>query len=135
MKKLNRLSTVAALVLMASPLSAGLSDSSTSTTMMTASCPSAEAESSMMSKLDKEHQDMYKSMDCEGKKVAQDLMEQTCKGKNSCKGLNSCKTDEHSCAGMGSCQGTSKGPFTDKNKAVEAAKKHMESKRSDAMGQ
>lgn len=95
--------------------------------------PSAASVQKLFTKLDAAHQQIYNSMDCEGKNLAIKLAEQSCKGKNTCKGLNSCKTDKNSCAGQGSCAGTSKGPFTDKNQAIDVASKHMADKRKVSM--
>jgi hypothetical protein len=95
--------------------------------------PSAAQMQRLFTKLDASHQKTFNSMDCEGKNLAVKLAEQSCKGKNTCKGLNSCKTDKNSCAGLGSCAGTSKGPFTDKNIAIDVAQKHMAEKRKVSM--
>lgn len=89
----------------------------------------------LLSQLDNAHANMFNSMDCEGQNMAMKLAQQSCKGKNSCKGLNSCSTKKNACAGLGACKGTSKGPFKDKNKAIEVASKHMAEKRAASMGQ
>lgn len=119
-----KLSSLAALSLVTGAMSQGC-----------AKCtePSSEQTQQMMSQLDRSHQKMYNSMDCEGKNMAMRMVNQSCAGQNSCAGENSCAGANNSCAGMGSCKGTSKGPFTDKNKAVEMANKKMMMKRSGSM--
>jgi len=97
--------------------------------------PSQSQINTLFAQLDPMHQQMFNSMDCEGQNLALQLATQTCKGKNSCKGLNSCKTNQNSCAGQSSCKGTSPGSFTDKNKAIEVAQKHMAQKRMNSMEQ
>ena len=98
------------------------------------SAPSTSQTQSLYAQLDSAHQSMYDSMDCEGKKLAMKLAEQTCAGKNSCAGLNSCATQNNSCQGKGSCQGQSAGPFKDKNKAIDVAQQYMMNKRAKSMG-
>ncbi len=97
--------------------------------------PKPADKNKLLSQLDDQHAQMYNSMDCEGQNLAMQLANQSCKGKNSCKGLNACATKQNSCAGLGACKGKGKGPFTDKNKAVEVANKHMSEKRMNAIGQ
>lgn len=84
----------------------------------------------LVSKLDAETKAIYDSLDDEGKALALDLANQSCKGKNTCKGLNSCQGSDHSCSGLGGCAGTSPGPFKNKNDAVKIAAKHMADKRA-----
>lgn len=86
-------------------------------------------EQDLFAQLSPEAKGTYQDLDAEGKKLALQLANQSCAGKNSCAGLNSCASDKNSCAGHGSCQGTSKGPFTDKNEAVKVAAMHMDAKR------
>lgn len=95
--------------------------------------PSAERTQKLFAQLKPESIQMYNKMDCEGKNLAMEMAEQSCKGKNDCKGKNSCKTDTNSCAGQGACALTSKGPFTDKNVAVQIASKMMAEKRANSM--
>jgi hypothetical protein len=90
----------------------------------------ALSERDFLSQLNSEGKSTYQSLNKEGKELALKLASQSCKGQNACKGLNSCKTKDNACAGKGGCQGTSKGPFTDKNAAVKVAAKHMAEKRS-----
>ncbi len=92
-------------------------------------------EQDLMTKLDDNGKRLYGSLSPEGKKLALQLANQSCKGKNSCAGLNSCATQEHACMGKGSCKGTSKGPFVNKNDAVRVAAMHMAQKREDAVKQ
>lgn len=91
--------------------------------------------SAIFAKIDKEHQEKFKALDCEGQHLAMMWINQSCKGKNSCKGLNTCKSDTNSCAGKGSCKGTSPGPFKDKNEAVDKAADAMADKRMKAQDQ
>jgi hypothetical protein len=95
--------------------------------------PSSSQMSSLFNQLDQDHQHMYSSMNCEGQSLAMQLAMQSCKGKNSCKGMNSCATASNKCAGQGGCKGQSKGPFKDKNQAVEVAKKVMANKRAQTL--
>lgn len=88
-------------------------------------------EQELMAKLDDNGKRLYSSLSPEGKKLALQLANQSCKGKNTCAGLNSCATQEHSCMGKGTCKGTSKGPFTNKNDAVKVAAMHMAQKRQE----
>ncbi|MEI8301298.1 MAG: hypothetical protein WCG10_06815 [Chlamydiota bacterium] len=120
-----KLSSLAALALVAGTVS-----------QVEAKCtsPSTRQMNSMFAKIDLNHQKMYNEMSCEGQNLAMQLVNQSCAGKNSCAGLNSCKTANNSCAGKGSCKGNSPGPFTDKNKAIEVAKKHMANKRASTSG-
>lgn len=78
----------------------------------------------------------YNSLTPEGKaaalKLANQLANQDCKGKNDCAGLSSCKADDHSCAGQNSCKGKGAGTFKDKNLAVKIAAQKV--KRSQANG-
>lgn len=90
------------------------------------------SQDALVNLLDAKTKRIFDSLDPEGKALALQLANQSCKGKNSCKGLNSCASDKNSCAGNGSCKGTSKGPFTDKNKAVQVAAKKMAEKRKAA---
>ncbi len=83
--------------------------------------PAASDVQALYAKIDKTHQALFESMDCEGQNMALQAVNQTCKGKNSCKGLNSCATPKNDCAGLSSCKGTTKGPFADKNEAVDVA--------------
>lgn len=86
-------------------------------------------ESDLLSQLSKQGRALYSSLTPEGKKLALELANQSCEGKNGCKGLNSCKSDENSCAGEGGCQGKSPGPFHNKNEAVAIAAQHMAKQR------
>ena len=97
--------------------------------------PTPDQTQNLFSKLDSAHLQMFNSMSCEGQKLTMQLANQTCAGQNGCKGLNSCKTDHNACKGQGSCKGTSKGPFTNKNDAVEVAQKHMAEQRMNSMSQ
>jgi hypothetical protein len=87
-------------------------------------------ESEFLAQLNPESKAAYNSLNSDGKKLALQLANQACKGKNSCKGMNSCKTDKNSCAGLGGCKGTSAKPFTDKNQAVKVAVMRMADKRN-----
>jgi len=107
--------------------------SSTDTSNKACKAPSAERAQSLFAKLKPESIQMYNKLDCEGKNLAMEMAEQSCKGKNTCKGKNSCKTETNSCAGLGTCAKTSKGPFKDKNVAVQIATKMMAEKRANSM--
>lgn len=91
------------------------------------------SESEFVAELSPEGKRIYQSLDSEGKRLALQLANQSCKGQNSCKGLNSCKSDTNSCAGQGGCKGTSPGPFKDKNDAVKVAAVNMAKKRNGAI--
>jgi hypothetical protein len=93
----------------------------------------ADQNQTFFSQLDAKHQALFNELNPEGQRLALQLAEQQCKGQNFCKGLNSCKTSKNACAGQGGCKGQAKGPFEDKNQAVDVAKKHMEQKRMGAM--
>jgi hypothetical protein len=88
--------------------------------------PTAMEMRTMNTQLDDEHQDTFASMSCEAQNEAMQMAKQTCKGRNACKGMNSCKSSKNSCAGQGSCKGTAKGPFNDKDQAVDIAQKRMQ---------
>jgi len=90
-------------------------------------------ETELMSQLNPQGKTAYLSLSPEGKKLALQLAQQSCKGKNSCKGLNSCKTDSNQCAGKGGCKGQTPGPFKDKNTAVKVAAQKMAEKREGAL--
>jgi len=87
-------------------------------------------EADLLSKLNAQGKATYNSLTPEGKKLALQLANAECKGKNSCKGLNSCKSDKNECAGKGGCKGQSVGPFKDKNLAVKVAASKMAEKRN-----
>lgn len=89
------------------------------------------SEQELWVQLNDETRAVYESLDAEGRALALELANQSCKNLNDCKGRNSCRTDENSCAGQGGCQGQSKGPFEDKNQAVHVAAKRMAEKRAD----
>lgn len=91
-------------------------------------------ENALVDSLDSKTKRIYDSLDPQGKALALQLANQTCKGQNTCKGLNSCKSASNSCAGNGGCKGTSPGPFKDKNTAVQVAAKKMAEQRK-AMSQ
>ncbi|MDR3624382.1 MAG: hypothetical protein P4L16_04495 [Chlamydiales bacterium] len=118
---------IAASLVVGAPLSADDSD----TNATESSLSSLMTASELMSKLNDKEKAEFKSLSPEGQALALKLANQTCKGKNSCKGLNSCKTEKNSCAGLGGCKGQSKGPFKDKNVAVEVAAKKMKEKRNE----
>lgn len=86
-------------------------------------------EDQLMSQLNEQSKQMYRSMDPEGKALAIKLASRSCKGTNDCKGQGSCKTSDHSCAGKNSCAGTSKCSFKDKNLAVKVAYQKQSEKR------
>lgn len=130
MKKKSKLATIAALGLVACSMGQVEAQEAPSTECVP---PKPADKNKLLSQLDNTHAQMYNSMDCEGQNLAMQLAHQGCKGKNACKGLNSCKSKKSSCAGLGGCKGTSKGPFTDKNKAVEVANMYMAKKRQAAM--
>lgn len=90
-------------------------------------------ESDLAAQLSPEGKRIYQNLDPEGKKLALQLANQSCKGKNTCKGLNACKTADNSCAGEGGCKGTSPGPFKDKNDAVKVAASYLAKKRAGAL--
>ena len=87
-------------------------------------------EADLVKQLNSQTKAIYNSLSAEGKALALQLANQSCKGQNTCKGLNSCKTAEHSCAGKGSCANTAAAPFTDKNVAVKVAVMRMAEKRA-----
>lgn len=87
-------------------------------------------ESDLVSKLNAQGKATYNSLTPEGKKLALQLANADCKGKNTCKGLNACKSDKNECAGKGGCKGQSVGPFKDKNLAVKVAASKMAEKRN-----
>ena len=87
------------------------------------------SEQDLMAELSPEGKRTYQALDSAGKKMALQLANQSCAGKNACAGQNSCATDINSCKGNGTCKGTSKGPFTDKNDAVKVAEMQMAKKR------
>lgn len=78
-------------------------------------------ESDLLTKLNDQGKATYNTLSPEQKKIALEMANQECKGKNNCKGMNSCKTDTNECAGKGGCKGKAKGPFLDKNLAVKVA--------------
>jgi hypothetical protein len=128
-----KLATLAALGLVAGAM--GTIEAANSSSI---SCvaPSSDQINKLFPQVDQAHQQTFNSLDCQTQNLALQLANQTCQGKNSCKGLNSCKTNnQNSCAGQGGCKGTSKGPFTDKNQAIDVAKKYMAEKRMNSMGQ
>jgi hypothetical protein len=88
------------------------------------------SENELLMVLSPETRAVYMSMDADGRALALKLANADCKGKNDCKGLNACKSATNSCAGLGSCQGTTVGPFRDKNSAVKVAAKKMAEKRT-----
>lgn len=90
-------------------------------------------EQELLSKLNTEGKATYQNLSKEGRAMALQLANQSCKGQNGCKGMNSCKTKENACAGKGGCKGTSKGAFDDKNTAVKVAAEKMAQKRSTMM--
>ncbi|MFA6915971.1 MAG: hypothetical protein WC222_06205 [Parachlamydiales bacterium] len=90
-------------------------------------------ENEFVAQLSPEGRRTYQSLDADGKRLALQLANQSCKGQNSCKGLNSCKSDTNSCAGQGGCKGSSQGPFKDKNDAVKVAAMNMAKKRTNAI--
>lgn len=90
------------------------------------------SESELLPQLNAQGKATYQSLDAAGKALALKLANQACKGENECKGMNSCKTKDNSCAGQGGCQGTSPGPFKDKNLAIKVAAKKMAEKRANA---
>ena len=75
----------------------------------------------LTAQLSSEGRRIFDSLTPDGKKLALQLANQSCKGKNACKGLNSCKSSTNSCQGLGGCEGTTPGPFKDKNDAVKVA--------------
>jgi hypothetical protein len=87
-------------------------------------------EDQLMSQLNDQGKQMYKSMNPEGKAMAIKLASRSCKGTNDCKGQNSCKSTSNSCAGKSSCAGTSQCSFKDKNLAVKVAAQQQVAKRS-----
>jgi hypothetical protein len=87
-------------------------------------------EADLQSKLNAQGKSTYNSLTPEGKKLALQLANAECKGKNDCKGLNSCKTDKNECAGKGGCKAQSKCSFKDKNLAVKVAAAKMAEKRN-----
>lgn len=87
-------------------------------------------EADMLGKLNAQGKSTYNSLSPEGKKLALQLSNAECKGKNDCKGLNSCKTDKNECAGKGGCKGQSNCSFKDKNLAVKVAAAKMAEKRN-----
>lgn len=103
------------------------SDSNTGTSFLSGQRQLTDQE--LISQLSPEGKRTYDSLSADGKKLALQLANQTCKGQNTCKGLNSCKDSQHSCKGLGGCAGTSPGPFKDKNDAVKVAS--MASKRQN----
>ncbi len=128
LKKMALLGAASAIALTASACSAS-SDTKYSSES-TRDAPLTEQE--FLAKLNPETKAEYMQLDDEGKALALQLANQSCKGQNSCKGLNSCKTAKNDCAGQGGCKGTSAGPFKDKNVAVKVAEKHMAEKREGA---
>lgn len=82
--------------------------------------------------LNDEGKSTYEKLTPEGKLLALRLANGSCQGKNSCKGQGGCSNKDHDCAGKNSCRGQGTALFTDKNKAVQIAKK-MSDKRSSAM--
>lgn len=88
-------------------------------------------EDQLMSQLNDQGKQMYKSLNPEGKAMAIKLASRSCKGTNACKGQNSCKSSMNSCAGKGSCAGTSQCSFKDKNLAVKVAAQHQAEKRAN----
>lgn len=87
-------------------------------------------EADLLSNLNAQGKSAYNSLSPEGKKLALQLANAECKGKNDCKGLNSCKTDKNTCAGKGGCKGQSTCSFKDKNLAVKVAAAKMAEKRN-----
>ena len=87
-------------------------------------------EADLLGKLNAQGKSAYNGLSPEGKKLALQLSNADCKGKNDCKGLNSCKTDKNECAGKGGCKGQSKCNFKDKNLAVKVAAAKMAEKRN-----
>lgn len=87
-------------------------------------------EDQLMSQLNDQGKQQYKSLTPEGKAMAIKLASRSCKGTNDCKGQNSCKADDHSCAGKGSCAGSSQCSFKDKNTAVKVAAQLQSEKRA-----
>jgi hypothetical protein len=89
----------------------------------------AMTETELLPQLSEEGKKDFSSLTPQQKQKALKMASYSCKGQNECKGQNSCANEQHSCAGKGSCQGTTKGPFTDKNQAVKAAGQRMADKR------
>lgn len=87
-------------------------------------------EADLLSKLNAHGKETYETLSPEGKKLALQLSNGDCKGKNECKGLNSCKTDKHTCAGLGGCKSQGSANFQDKNLAVKVAGAKMAEKRN-----
>lgn len=87
-------------------------------------------EDQLMSQLNEQGKQLYKSLNPEGKALAIKLASRSCKGTNDCKGLGACAGNDHSCAGKNSCSGTSKCSFKDKNAAVKVAAQKQAEKRN-----
>lgn len=124
-----KLSALAAIGLVAGAMG---SVDAASTTPTQCVAPTAMQVQALMQQLDGSHKAMFNLLDCTAQNLAIQMANQTCKGKNSCKGLNACKTDSNDCAGAGGCKGTGKGPFMDKNVAVNVAAMRMLEKRAAA---
>jgi len=127
-KSFKKLSSLAALGLIAGAM--GQVHAASPNTMCVE--PSAGQAQKLLSQLDREHQDMFNNMDCEGKNMALSMANQTCKGKNACAGMNACASSKNDCKGQGSCKGTAVKPFKNKNEAVDAANMQM-NKRMQSM--
>ncbi|MCB1181692.1 MAG: hypothetical protein KDK55_06725 [Chlamydiia bacterium] len=83
------------------------------------------------STLSSDGQRQFMELDSEHRKMAVDMMEQKCQGKNMCKGLGGCATDKNSCAGMNGCKGKGGPPVKSADKAVEAQRNAQIEKNAD----
>lgn len=88
-------------------------------------------ESAFVEKLSANAKRIYEAIDPEGQKISLQIANQSCAGKNVCRGFNACKTQTNSCAGLGSCKGTTVGPTTNPDHAVQAAAIKMAQKRHE----
>ena len=88
-------------------------------------------ENVLLNQLSNNAKRIYNAIDAEGQKIALQIANQTCAGKNVCRGYNACKSNTNSCAGLGSCKGTSVGPTTNPDHAVQAAAIKMAQKRHE----
>lgn len=73
---------------------------------------------SFQAALSPEARQKFLALDTEHKKMAMEMAEQGCKGKNACKGKGGCKTADHACAGKNACKGKGGEPVENVDKAV-----------------